>query len=74
MLLLFSLTESAVAVPSLIPLIPIIGVLIVKGVMLIGSFFFFVLSLYKEKKKHFFIWGAVFFAVFILLMLIFQTT
>ena len=70
-LLLCFLFESAHAVPSLLPLIPILGVLIAKGAMLIGSFFFFVQSLYKEKKQHFLIWGSVFFVVFIILMAIF---
>lgn len=70
-LLLFSLFEPALAVPSLLPLIPIVGVLIAKGAMLVGAFFFFVLSLYKEKKQLFLIWGSVFFVVFIILMAIF---
>ena len=70
-LLLLSISGPAHAIPSLIPLIPIIGVLIVKGAMLIGAFFFFVLSLYQEKKKHFLIWGILLFALFIALMIIF---
>ena len=70
-LLLFSMSGPAQAIPSLIPLIPIIGILIVKGAMLIGAFFFFMLSLYKEKKKQFLIWGILLFALFIVLMVIF---
>ncbi len=70
-LLLFSLSGPAHAIPSLIPLIPIIGILIAKGAMLIGAFFFFVLSLYQENKKQFLIWGILFFALFITLMVIF---
>ena len=70
-LLLLSFSGSAHAIPSLIPLIPIIGVLIVKGAVLVGSFFFFVLSLYQENKKHFLIWGILLFALFIALMIIF---
>ena len=69
-LLLFSICGPAHAIPSLIPLIPIIGVLIVKGAMLIGAFFFFMLSLFQEKKKQFLIWGTLLFALFILLMII----
>jgi len=69
--LLFSICGPAHAVPSLIPLIPIIGILIAKGAMLIGAFFFFVLSLYKENKRQFLIWGTLLFAVFIALMVIF---
>ena len=69
--LLFSISGAAHAVPSLIPLIPIIGILIAKGAMLIGAFFFFVLSLYKENKRQFLIWGTLLFAVFIALMVIF---
>jgi hypothetical protein len=70
-LLLLPISGPAHAIPSLIPLIPIIGVLIVKGAMLIGAFFFFVLSLYQEKKKQFLIWGTLLFALFIVLMIIF---
>ncbi len=70
-LLLFSFSGSVHAIPSLIPLIPIIGVLIAKGAMLIGAFFFFVLSLYQENKKQFLIWGILLFALFIVLMIIF---
>jgi len=70
-LLLFSFSGSVHAIPSLIPLIPIIGVLIAKGAMLIGAFFFFVLSLYQENKKQFLIWGILLFALFIALMIIF---
>ncbi len=70
-LLLFSLSGPAHAIPSLIPLIPIIGILIAKGAVLIGAFFFFVLSLYQENKKQFLIWGILLFALFIVLMIIF---
>ncbi len=70
-LLLLSISGPAHAIPSLIPLIPIIGILVVKGAMLIGAFFFFVLSLYKEKKMQFLIWGILLFALFIVLMVIF---
>jgi hypothetical protein len=70
-LLLLFIGGPAHAIPSLIPLIPIIGVLIVKGAMLIGAFFFFMLSLYQENKKHFFIWGIVLFALFIVMMIFF---
>lgn len=70
-LLLLSFSGPAHAIPSLIPLIPIIGVLIVKGAMLIGAFFFFVMSLYKERRKQFIIWSIVLFSMFIVLMIIF---
>jgi len=70
-LLLLSTSGPAHAIPSLIPLIPLIGVLIAKGAMLIGAFFFFVLSLYQEKKKQFLIWGVILFAIFVVLMIIF---
>ncbi|MEN8213204.1 MAG: hypothetical protein ABFR19_02475 [Pseudomonadota bacterium] len=71
-LLTLSLVEPAHAVPSLIPLLPIIGVLIAKGALLVGSLFFFVLSLVKENKKLFLIAGVVLFLLFVLLMLLFQ--
>ncbi len=70
-LLLLFIGEPAHAIPSLIPLLPIIGVLIVKGAMLIGAFFFFMLSLYQENKRLFFIWGMVLFALFIVMMILF---
>lgn len=66
-----SFCGSAHAIPSLIPLIPVIGILVAKGAMLIGAFFFFVLSLYKENKRQFIIWGTLLFALFVALMVVF---
>jgi len=71
-LLFLSVIKPAYAVPSLLPLVPVVAVLIAKGALLIGSFFFFVLSLIKENKKQFVIWGIVLFLLFILLMVFFQ--
>ena len=71
-LLFLSVIEPVYAVPSLLPLVPVVAVLIAKGALLIGSFFFFVLSLIKENKKQFVIWGIVLFLLFILLMVFFQ--
>lgn len=71
-LLFLAVIEPAHAVPSLLPLVPIIAVLIAKGALLLGSFFFLVLSLFKKNKKKFLFWGVVLFLMFILLMVLFQ--
>ena len=71
-LLFLSVIEPVHAVPSLLPLASIIAVLVAKGALLLGSFFFFVLSLYKENKKKFLILGVTLFLLFILLMIFFQ--
>jgi hypothetical protein len=39
------------AVPTLLPLLPILGVLIAKGALLISSVFFLLLSYIKKHKK-----------------------
>lgn len=71
-LLFLSVIEPVYAVPSLLPLVPIVAVLVAKGALLLGSLFFFVLSLFKENKKKFLIWGIVLLLLFILLMVFFQ--
>lgn len=71
-LLFLSVIEPVYAVPSLLPLVPIVAVLVAKGALLLGSLFFFVLSLFKENKKRFLIWGTILLLLFILLMVLFQ--
>lgn len=41
----------AYAVPSLLPLLPVLGVLIAKGVLLFSSVFFLLLSYIKKQRK-----------------------
>lgn len=71
-LLFLSVTEPVHAVPSLLPLVPLVAVLLAKGALLLGSLFFFVLSLFKQNKKKFLVWGSVLLLLFILLMVFFQ--
>ena len=60
----------AYAVPSLLPLLPVLGVLIAKGVLLIGSLFFFLLSFYKKQKKAIYTsLGIVLLVLFVLTMI-----
>jgi len=57
------------AIPSLIPVIPIIGAVIIKASAISGSIIFFVLSIIKKKKKAFTVSGIVLFIFSLFLMI-----
>lgn len=56
------------AVPTLLPLLPLLGALIAKGVLLFSSVFFLVLSYIRERKKLYIGIGIVLFIIFALAM------
>lgn len=58
----------AYAVPSLLPLLPVLGVLIAKGVLLFSSVFFLLLSYIKKHRKLYLGIGIVLFIMFALAM------
>ena len=58
----------AYAVPSLLPLLPVLGALIVKGVLLFSSVFFLLLSYFKKQRKLYLGTGIVLFIIFALAM------
>ena len=58
----------AYAVPSLLPLLPVLGVLVAKGALLIGSVFFLLLSTFKQRKKLYLGLGIGLFILFALAM------
>ena len=58
----------AYAVPSLLPLLPVLGVLIAKGVLLLSSVFFLLLSYFKKQRKLYLGIGLVLFTIFALAM------
>ena len=58
----------AYAVPSLLPLLPLLGVLTAKGVLLFSSVFFLLLSYFKKHKKLYLAIGVVNLIVFALAM------
>lgn len=67
------LAAPAHAVPALLPLLPLIGVLLAKGAALLGSLVFLVLSLVKKNKRAFLITTAfVLFLLFVLLMVYYR--
>jgi hypothetical protein len=48
---LLLIASPAYAVPTLLPLLPILGILIAKGALLFSSVFFLVLSSIRKNKK-----------------------
>ena len=58
----------AYAVPSLLPLLPVLGVLIAKGVLLFSSVFFLLLSTIKNNSKLYLGIGSVLLIIFALSM------
>lgn len=56
----------AYAVPSLLPLLPVLGVLIAKGVLLFSSVFFLLLSYFKKRRKLYLGIGIALFFIFAL--------
>ena len=57
------------AVPSLLPLLPVIGALIAKGVLLLSSAFFLLLSYTKKHRKLYLAIGIVLLIAFVLAMI-----
>ncbi|RMG37899.1 MAG: hypothetical protein D6720_02440 [Gammaproteobacteria bacterium] len=45
----------ALAVPTLLPLLPLIGALLAKGTALLGSVVFLVVSFYQKRRRGFFL-------------------
>ena len=58
----------AYAVPTLLPLLPILGVLIAKGALLISSVFFLLLAYIRKHKKLYLGIGIVLLIMFALAM------
>ena len=58
----------AYAVPSLLPLLPVLAALIVKGVLLFSSVFFLLLSYFKKHRKLYLGIGIVLLIIFALAM------
>jgi hypothetical protein len=65
---LLLVASPAYAVPSLLPLLPVLGVLIVKGVLLFSSVFFLLMSTIKKHKKLYLGIGIVLLIIFALAM------
>ena len=59
----------AYAVPSLLPLLPVLGVLIAKGVLLVSSVFFLLMSYFKKRRKLYLGIGIALFIIFALSMI-----
>ena len=57
------------AVPSLIPLLPVMAALIVKGVLFISSAFFLLMSYTRKHRKLYLGIGIVLFTIFVLAMI-----
>ena len=58
----------AYAVPTLLPLLPVLAALIVKGVLLFSSVFFLLLSTIKKHRKLYLGIGIVLLIIFALAM------
>ena len=58
----------AYAVPTLLPLLPILGVLIAKGALLISSVFFLLLAYIRKHKKLYLGIGVGLLVIFALVM------
>ena len=58
----------AYAVPSLLPLLPVLGVLIAKGVLLFSSVFFLLMSYIKKHRKLYLGIGIALLIIFALAM------
>ena len=56
------------AVPTLLPLLPVLAALIVKGVLLFSSVFFLLLSYFKKHRKLYLGIGIVLLIIFALSM------
>jgi len=60
----------AYAVPTLLPLLPVLGALIVKGVLLFSSVFFLLMSYLKQHRKLYLGIGIVLLIIFALAMVL----
>jgi len=60
----------AYAVPTLLPLLPVLGALIVKGVLLFSSVFFLLMSYLKQHRKLYLGIGIVLLIIFALAMIL----
>jgi uncharacterized membrane protein len=58
----------AYAVPTLLPLLPVLAALIVKGVLLFSSVFFLLMSYLKNHRKLYLVIGIVLLIIFALAM------
>ena len=58
----------AYAVPTLLPLLPLLAALMVKGVLLFSSVFFLLLSYFKKHRKLYLGIGIVLLIIFALAM------
>ena len=58
----------AYAVPTLLPLLPLLAAMIVKGVLLFSSVFFLLLSYFKKHRKLYLGIGIVLLIIFALAM------
>jgi len=65
---LLLVASPAYAVPSLLPLLPVLTALIVKGVLLFSSVFFLLLSTIKNHRKLYLGIGIVLLIIFALAM------
>jgi hypothetical protein len=65
---LLLVASPAYAVPTLLALLPVLGVLIAKGVLLFSSFFFLLLSTIKKKQKLYLGIGILLLIIFALAM------
>jgi hypothetical protein len=67
---LLLVASPAYAVPSLLPLLPLMAALIVKGVLLFSSVFFLLLSTIKKHRKLYLGIGIVLLIIFALAMVL----
>lgn len=65
---LLLVASPAYAVPTLLALLPVLGVLIAKGVLLFSSVFFLLLSYIKKHRKLYLGIGIVLLIIFALAM------
>ncbi len=73
LLCLLLLPSSALAVPALLPLIPLVVALAAKGAALAGSFVFLVLSFVKKNRRlSYLLLGLALLVVFVLLVVYFE--
>lgn len=66
---LLLIASPAFAVPTLLPLLPILGVLLAKAALLFSSIFFLLLSSIKKNSKLYLASGIVLLLLFVLAMI-----
>lgn len=73
LLCLLLLPPSAWAVPTLLPLVPLVAALVAKGAALLGSAVFLALAFFKRHRRGLFLaLGLVAFGAFVLLMVFYR--